>query len=277
MFALAFGTFLSLPSPKTTLHALALLPMPPEALIRFPGPLTSPEVSSSVLGAETIDPRDIVTYVNEERMKRGIRPLRVNSVLTKAAQMRADVIMKHQNFSHQDPFEHIQLDTVLPLLHYPFHYATENIGMGDSTGRAFVSGFMNSPPHRANLLDPRLIETGVAIASGPYKEYYVNIAVHLFAEPWDAATYQGYTSYDEEEYKQLLGDIGKQLAETKQFEQKDPTNAEFYGEWQRLLIRQQEIIATLAHAVDKEKTYGKDMIALIKEYNGNWASVPISE
>lgn len=272
-----FSTFVSLPSPKESLRPLALLPLPPIQEVSYPGPLTSEDTSSSVLGAETIDPRDIVTYVNEERMKRGIRPLRVNETLMKAAKMRADVILKHQNFSHQDPYEHIQLDTVLPLLKYPFKYASENIGMGDSSGRAFVSGFMNSPPHRANLLNPQLIETGVAIVTGPYKEYYVNIAVHIFAEPWDTTTYQGYTVYDENEYKKLLADIGKQLEETKTLEEKDPVNAEFYEKWHRLLIRQQEIIATLSHAVQNDQRYGREMVSLIKEYNANWASVPLKE
>ncbi len=277
VMALAFGTLFSLQSPAHYLHPLAMIPVPIEPYTSSPDPLVSHEVSSSVLGAETIDPRDIVTYVNEERMKRGIRPLRVNETLMKAAQMRADVILKHQNFSHQDPYDHIQLDTVLPLLHYSFKYASENIGMGDSSGRAFVNGFMNSPPHRANLLNPQLIETGVAIASGPYKQYYVNVAVHLFAEPLDSLSYQGYTSYDEDEYKKLLVDIGKQLEQTKQFKEKDPTNAEFYDQWQRILIRQQEIIATLAHAVQNDQRYGRDVIAMIKEYNANWASVPIKE
>lgn len=271
----SFSTFLSIPSPKHTLKPLAYLSVPSEGITILPDPLVAPTVTSSVLGAETIDPRDIVTYVNEERMKRGIRPLRVNTTLMKAAEMRANVILKHQNFSHQDPYEKIQLDTVLPLLKYPYKYASENIGMGDSSGRAFVTGFMNSPSHRANLLDPRLAETGVAIVTGPYKQYYVNIAVHLFAEPWDTAAFAGYTERDEEEYKKLLVDIGKQLTETKTMKIKDPANSEFYDRWERLLIRQQEIISNLSHAVQNDQAYGRQMIALIKEYNGNWASVPI--
>ena len=270
-----FFTLLTLPSPKYKLQPLGFLPVPPEQELSYSGPLVSHEVNSSVLGAETIDARDIVTYVNEERMKRGIRPLRVNATLTKAAEMRVKAIMSHQNFSHQDPYDHIQLDTVLPLLHYPFHYASENIGMGDSSARAFVTGFMNSPSHRDNLLNPELIETGVGIGSGPYNQYYVNVAVQIFADPWDVSSYTGYTAIDEEEYKKLLVDIGKQLALSKELQQKDPTNSDFYDQWQRILIRQQEIIATLSHA-DADKPYGREMIALIKQYNANWASVPLN-
>jgi hypothetical protein len=270
-----FGTLLSFAPSKDSLKPLALLPIPPEVEVSLPGPMISEQVQTSVLGAETINPRDIITYVNEERMKRGIRPLRVNDTLMKAAQMRADVILKHQNFSHQDPYENIQLNTVLPLLQYPFAYASENIGMGDTTARAFVNGFMNSPPHRANLLDPQLVETGVAIVSGRYQQYYVNIAVQIFAQPLDPKRYEGYTTFDEQEYKKLLADIGKQLSMTSELKQKDAKNAQFYDQWHRLLIRQQEIIATLSHAVQNDQKYGREMIALIKEYNANWASVPL--
>lgn len=260
---------------RPELRPLALLHVPEEAKIVLPGPWIGEVTHTNVLGTETLDPRDIVTYVNEERMKRGIRPLRVNPILVKAAEMRARVIMKHQNFSHHDPYEGIQLDTVLPLLKYPFSWASENIGMGDTTGRTFVNGFMNSPSHKANLLNPELVETGVAVQSGPYKQYYVTIAVQLFAIPTDRSTFLGYTQKDVEEYKKLLGEIGKQRELTEQLKMKEPQNAEFYDRWERLLIRQQEIIATLSHTQAEEKPFAREMIAMIKEYNANWASVPL--
>lgn len=274
---IAFVTFLSHQSVRYTLQPLASLSIPQLATVELSGPYQSEQPPSDVLGSEIVDPRDIITYINEERMKRAARPLRVSDVLTKAAQMRANTIMKHQNFSHQDPFEGIQLDTVLPLLGYPFSWASENIGMGDSTARAFVTGFMNSPSHRANLLNPQLVETGVAVSSGPYQQYYVNIAVQLFAIPVDRSTFLGYTEKDVDEYKELLDEIGKQLDLTKKLRESDPDQAAYYERWQQLLIRQQEIIATLSHTMAEEKPFARELIAMIKEYNGNWASVPVKE
>lgn len=261
----------------TALKPLSLLREPSIPTLELPGIYESPQKKSNVLGSEVVDPRDIITYINEERMKRGARPLRVSPILSKAADMRAQTIMKHQNFSHQDPYEGIQLDTVLPLLKYPFSWASENIGMGDTTARAFVSGFMNSPSHRANLLNPELVETGVAVSSGPYKQYYVNIAVQLFAIPVDRSTFLGYTEKDVEQYKQLLEEIGKQLELTKKLREKDPEQDAYYERWQQLLIRQQEIVATLSHTMAEEKPFARELIAMIKEYNSNWASVPVKE
>ena len=180
---------------------LTRLPVPqniPE--ITYSGPLTLSHVSQSVLGAETIDPIDFVAEINKERAKVGAPELRLNTTLMKAAKLRSDVILKHQNFSHQDPYEGIELGTVLPKLNYHFVYATENIGMGGVSAPDFVNGFMHSASHRENLLDPRLTETGAAIEDGQYQSWYVNVAVQLFAIPGGKDELRGYSDADQRVY-----------------------------------------------------------------------------
>lgn len=272
---LVFGAgFFILRPPRAELRPLASLRVPKEPTIYLPGPLISPQKDTSVLGAEPIDPRDIVTFVNQERMQRGAPPLRVNQTLVKAAQMRADVILKYQNFSHHDPYENIQLDSVLPRLGYGFVYASENIGMGDYSGKAFVNGFMSSPAHKQNLLNPELVETGTAIVTGPYQQYYVNIAVQLFAIPTAKNEYVGYTKEEVEEYKRLLGEIQKQLATTRDYIRRDVPDKEYYEGWEKILIRQREIVTTLYDAMVKEQPFVKNFISLIQEYNTNWNLIP---
>ena len=121
-----------------------------------------------------------------------------------------------------------------------------------------------------------MFETGVAVATGPYKQYYVNIAVQLFAIPADPSAYLGYTDKDFQEYKDLLKQVDQQLSLTKTLREKDIANAEYYDKWERLLIRQQEIIATLSHTMANEKPFAREMIALIKEYNENWKTVAMN-
>jgi hypothetical protein len=259
---------------KPQLRPLAKLSLPAEPTIYLPGPFIEPIIESPVLGAETINPRDIITYVNNERMKIGAPPLRENKTLALAAQMRADVILKHQNFSHQDPYEHIQLDTVLPRLGYPFTWASENIGMGDNSGKAFVNGFMSSPSHKANLLNPALQETGVAIVTGAYQQYWVNIAVQLFAIPTTKERYLGYRKEDIEEYKKTLDEIEAQLALTNERLQNKVGDEEYYEGWQKILIRQREIVATLYGTMLEEQPFVKNLVTLMSEYNNNWNLVP---
>jgi hypothetical protein len=256
------------------LHTLALLPLPRGTEIYLPGPYEAAHIESPVLGAETINPGDIILYINNERMKVGSPPLRENKTLAFAAQKRADVILKYQNFAHQDPYEHIQLDTVLPMVNYPFRYASENIGMGDDSARAFVNGFMSSPSHKANLLNPQLQETGVAVVTGAYKQYWVNIAVQLFAIPTTRERYLGYRKEDIEQYKQLLDDIEQQLMLTQDRLSNQIGDAEYNEGWQKILIRQKEIVTTLYNTMLEEQPFVKNLVTLIAEYNTNWNRVP---
>jgi uncharacterized protein YkwD len=270
----ALGTKIFFKKP-VRLTPLSALTIPYEPTIYLPGPyLATLNTLSPILGAETINPRDIITYVNDERMKRGIPPLRENKTLALAAQKRADIILKHQNFAHEDPYEHIQLDTVLPMVNYPFIYATENIGMGDNTGRAFVGGFMSSTRHRENLLDPKLVETGVAISTGAYKQYWVNVAVQLFAIPTTKEKYLGYRKEDVEEYRKLLGEIEAQLALTNDRLQNAVEDEAYYEGWQKILIRQREIVTILYNTMLEEQPFVKNLVDLIGEYNTNWNKVP---
>ncbi len=262
---------------RQTLHTLAALPIPqarPE--IYLPGPYEAATIESPILGADTVEPRDVITYINNERMKVGSPPLRTNKLLSLAAQKRADVILKYQNFSHHDPHEHVQLDTVLPMVNYPFRFASENIGMGDSSAYGFVNGFMSSPSHKANLLNPELEETGVAIVTGAYQQYYVNIAVQLFAIPATKEQYLGYSEEDKDNYKQLLKDIEGQLALTRDRLSNGVSDAEYYEGWQKILIRQKEIVTLLYTTTLQNQPLVKDLVTLIGEYNTNWNLVPKS-
>ncbi|MBI4067377.1 CAP domain-containing protein, partial [Candidatus Gottesmanbacteria bacterium] len=171
---------------------LAYLDIPQTSRVYLPSPLEFLPLGKSVLGTQAFDPVDVVRYVNIEREKVGSAPLHLSARLMEAAQMRADIILKYQNFSHQDPYENITMMTALEKLGYNYKYASENIGMGDSSGEAAVHGFMSSLPHKENLLNPDLSETGVALSTGPYREFYVNIIVQLFAIPGGRDEYLGY-------------------------------------------------------------------------------------
>jgi len=247
--------------------SLTYLPIPQIAEIYLPDPLELASISSSVLGAQTIDPKDIVKYVNIERAKVGSKELRISPILMQAAQLRADVILKYQNFSHQDPHENIELTTVLPKLDYQFRYASENIGMGGLSGEDFVGGFMNSTSHRENLLSPHLADTGVAVVTGPYKQYYVNIAVQLFAIPGGKKEYLGYSDKETSAYKKQLSDLDAKLNPIVWNMGKLTKNKQNSNEKYKTLSRQREILKTIYSHMTEEKPLTNEHVALIAEYN----------
>jgi hypothetical protein len=136
---------------------------------------------------------------------------------------------------------------------------------------------MSSTRHRVNLLNPELTETGVALVTGPYKQYWVNIAVQIFAIPTTRERYLGYRKEDIPQYKQMLIDIEKQIELTRDRLQNNIGDQEYYEGWQKILIRQKEIISTLYNTMLEEQPFVKNLVALISEYNTNWTLVPKEE
>ena len=84
--------------------------------------------------------------VNKERQAAGLKPLRFNETLYKAAVIRAEEITI--KFSHTRPNGDSAF-TVAPGL-----MNGENISYGYSSPTSAVQGFMNSPGHRQNILNP---------------------------------------------------------------------------------------------------------------------------
>jgi uncharacterized protein YkwD len=248
---------------------LSYLSIPKIAQVYLPEVLQFPSYITSVLGLQTIKPEDIVYFVNKEREKTGAKPLRINFTLMEAARRRADVILKYQNFSHQDPYEGIELATILPKLKYRFSYASENIGMGGMSAEDFVYGFMHSAAHRENLLDPNLSDTGSAVTSGSYGQYYVNIAVQLFSIPAGLEESLGYSYEDYKKYQSALSDIDAKLNPIVWNLNKFMGNKDNTQERYDKLKRQREILATITGTMKDDKPLQNKDITLILEYNKN--------
>jgi hypothetical protein len=243
------------------------LKIPVVSRTSLPDPIEFPSIFMNILGSQKVEPEDVIKYINFERTKRSIKPLRTNTTLALAAQNRADVIIRHQNFSHQDPYENIELATILPKLQYHYLYASENIGMGGLSGEDFVNGFMNSKSHRENLLNPDLLETGVGISTGPYKQYYVNIAVQLFGIPSDRNQYLGYNQSDIESYRKLLENLNLKLTPIIIVFNKFTGNKQYSEENIQKMQKQKAILSGLSDIMQAGEPFRDEQVAMVKEFN----------
>lgn len=253
-------------APKHT--TLVQLPVPVRiSQTTLSGPLTLSTINDSVLGAQAIDPVDFVEEINKARAKTNAPALRLNATLMRAAKMRAEVIKKYQNFSHQDPYEGIELGTILPKLQYSFIYASENIGMGGISASNFVEGFMNSRSHRNNLLDPTLTDTGAAIVEGPFKQYYVNYAVQLFAIPGGTAEYLGYKDTEKQLYEAEYAAVNANLHPLIWFVERLKKNPRYTDTYYNKLKRQQIILGTILSRMRETKPLNNQDVAMIMEFN----------
>lgn len=99
---------------------------------------------------------------NRERTAHGLSPLRWNAPLAEAARQHAVLLAQKNALSHQFPGEP---DLASRAAHEGARFSTiaENVALGPSAERLHEQ-WMNSPPHRANLLDPQMNSVGIAIA-----------------------------------------------------------------------------------------------------------------
>ena len=96
--------------------------------------------------------REVTDLTNAERAKAGCGPLTVDSRAQKAAQVHSDDMVTRHYFDHPDPEGH-HADYRLRAQGYSFSSWGENIAYGQPTPANVMHDWMNSPPHRENILN----------------------------------------------------------------------------------------------------------------------------
>lgn len=105
----------------------------------------------------------VIQLVNEQRAANGLKPLTANSQLNNTATLKSQDMAKLNYFDHTSPTYGSPFDM---MKKYGISYRTagENIAMGQTTPAQVMQGWMNSPGHRANILNASFTQIGVGIA-----------------------------------------------------------------------------------------------------------------
>jgi uncharacterized protein YkwD len=126
----------------------------------------------------TKEEQELIDLTNAERKKADLKPLAPNPQLTAAARGHA------ANMANQDKLEHT-LDDKTPTgrvkaAGYKYRQTGENIAWGAENPKQVVEGWMDSEPHRENILKEEFTEIGVAVAKNEKGERYW---VQVFGTP----------------------------------------------------------------------------------------------
>ena len=117
--------------------------------------------ADSTVSVDFID--EVIRLCNEERESAGLSPLKKSDSLTDSAAVRAGELP--QKFSHTRP----DGSSCFTALTEKGKTCGENIAAGHQNPEQVVEGWMNSPGHRANILNPDFTEIGVGYnESGNY-------------------------------------------------------------------------------------------------------------
>lgn len=92
-------------------------------------------------------------------------PVKLSGTLADVAFGHADDMAKHNYFEHEDLAGHSPADRVRAV-GYHEKLVGENIAYGPKTAEEVVQGWLDSPGHCENIMDPRFAEMGIAYAAG---------------------------------------------------------------------------------------------------------------
>jgi uncharacterized protein YkwD len=141
--------------------------------------LPSLDVAQSAT-ATTTQQQDVLTLINQKRTAGcncgttyypPARPLTLDNRLNSAADAHATDMTTHNFFSHTGSDGSQPWDR-MTRAGYSWSYAGENIGAGYSTASAAVQGWINSPGHCANIMNPNFTNLGVGYSTGGTYRYY---------------------------------------------------------------------------------------------------------
>lgn len=125
----------------------------------------------------------VVAETNSQRALNNLPALKENSKLQAAAVAKANDMFKNQYFEHVSP-SGLEPGQLVQNYGYDYIVAGENLILGNfKNEKEVVANWMASPGHRANILNSRYTEIGVAIIKGAYKGGTAWIGVQEFGLP----------------------------------------------------------------------------------------------
>jgi len=127
---------------------------------------------------------NIISETNFQRKENGnLSALKENKNLDETAAAKANDMFLNQYFEHVSP-SGIGPGELAQKYGYDYIVEGENLILGNfSSEKEVVQDWMNSPGHRANILNVRYTEIGVAVVKGTYKGETVWIGVQEFGLP----------------------------------------------------------------------------------------------
>lgn len=137
--------------------------------------------ASSVI-ASPINTTNVISLSNSSRAASGLPALTSNGLLARAAQAKADDMLARGYFAHNSPDGKTPW-TFIKAAGYSYISAGENLAVDFTQAENVETAWMNSPGHRANILNKNYEEIGVGIATGQWQGHETTFVVQMFGTP----------------------------------------------------------------------------------------------
>lgn len=166
------GTTVTKPSDTTTVTKPVTKPSDTTTVTK---PVTKPTDTTTNTGAVSNKGtyvQQIVTLVNKERAAAGLKPVSGLDSLHKVAATKATDMRTNNYFSHTSPTYGSPFD-MMKSFGITYNAAGENIAMGQKTPEEVMKAWMNSPGHKANILNANFNYIGVGYDNNYWVQEFI--------------------------------------------------------------------------------------------------------
>lgn len=140
-------------------------------------------VKPGVLGySSEITTQKVFDQTNKQRIDLGLEPLKYNSLLSQSAAKKAEDMFANNYWAHNSPKGNTPWD-FFKLVGYQYSLAGENLARDFYDTESLMKAWMNSPTHKANIINSKYQEIGVGVVNGTLGGIKTTLVVQHFGTP----------------------------------------------------------------------------------------------
>lgn len=121
----------------------------------------------------------LLNLTNQERQNINLNFLREDQQLDEAAYLKAQDMLENDYFAHTSP-SGISPWYWLDKVGYDYQYAGENLAIDFLDSEELYSAWINSPSHKANIVNPNYQDIGIAVVTGEFQGRETTVVVQFF-------------------------------------------------------------------------------------------------
>ncbi len=220
--------------------------------------------------------KEVIDITNKNRSTNGnLSPLKENSKLDSSAQKKLEDMLNLQYFEHVSP-SGVGVSDLAKASSYEYIIIGENLALGNfKDSKALVDAWMASPGHRANILNGKYTEIGVAVGHGIYQGRDTWLAVQHFGSPKNSCpsideVVRGSIKILENNIKNMDSDLAtrkQRIDSGVVYEGKTPN--EQISEYNSLVVTYNNLIKQLKEKIDSYNSSVKAFNSCLSNYLSN--------
>ena len=136
-----------------------------------------------ILGyASEITSQKVFEFTNQQRLKYDLPPLSYSSVLARSAAAKAQDMFENNYWAHTSPSGTNPWE-FFKQAGYQYSIAGENLAKDFYDTDSVINAWMNSPTHKANIVNSKYQEIGIGIVNGTLNGIKTTLVVQHFGTP----------------------------------------------------------------------------------------------